>query len=107
MLVLPRRTNESVIIGGHRRITVHGLRGDAVTLRFAERFGGRIGEVDAEVATLRRDGEHQPWPDVKVVAVDIRGDKVRLGITVPPGTAVHRKEAYDAIRREMGGADEA
>ena len=37
--------------------------------------------------------------DVSVVVVEIRGDKVRLGIEAPAETTVHRKEVYDAIRR--------
>ena len=38
--------------------------------------------------------------DIELTVVDIRGDKVRLGITAPPRIAVHRKEVYDAIKRE-------
>ena len=38
--------------------------------------------------------------DIEVTVVDIRGDKVRLGITAPREISVHRKEVYDAIRRE-------
>ena len=38
--------------------------------------------------------------DIEVTVVDIRGDKVRLGINAPKSIAVHRKEVYDAIRRE-------
>ena len=38
--------------------------------------------------------------DVEITIVDIRGDKVRLGITAPIAVPVHRKEVYDAIRRE-------
>lgn len=37
---------------------------------------------------------------IKVTVVDIRGDKVRLGICAPTRIAVHRKEVYDAIKRE-------
>ncbi len=37
---------------------------------------------------------------IELTVVDIRGDKVRLGIKAPPHIAVHRKEVYDAIKRE-------
>ncbi len=37
--------------------------------------------------------------DVKIVVVEIRGDKVRLGIEAPQGRKVHRQEVYDAIKR--------
>lgn len=38
--------------------------------------------------------------DIELTVVDIRGDKVRLGIKAPTHIAVHRKEVYDAIRSE-------
>lgn len=38
--------------------------------------------------------------NVEIVVVDIRGDKVRLGINAPRDVPVHRKEVYDAINRE-------
>ena len=38
--------------------------------------------------------------DVEVTIVDVRGDKVRLGITAPKSISVHRREVYDAIQRE-------
>jgi len=38
--------------------------------------------------------------DVELTVVDIRGDKVRIGITAPSNVAVHRKEVYEAIRSE-------
>jgi carbon storage regulator len=38
--------------------------------------------------------------DVEVIIVDVRGDKVRLGITAPKEVSVHRKEVYEAIQRE-------
>jgi carbon storage regulator len=42
--------------------------------------------------------------DVEVTVVDIRGDKVRLGITAPNHIPVHRKEVYEAIQRENRAA---
>lgn len=38
--------------------------------------------------------------DVVITIVDIRGDKVRLGIAAPTDIAVHRQEVYEAIQRE-------
>ena len=38
--------------------------------------------------------------DIEITVVDIRGDKVRLGIAAPSKIAVHRKEVYESIRRE-------
>jgi carbon storage regulator len=38
--------------------------------------------------------------DIEITVVDIRGDKVRLGVSAPKHISVHRKEVYDAIRRE-------
>ena len=37
---------------------------------------------------------------IEITVVDIRGDKVRLGISAPSKIPVHRKEVYDAIQRE-------
>ena len=38
--------------------------------------------------------------DVEIIIVDVRGNKVRLGITAPKNITVHRREVYDAIQRE-------
>jgi len=37
--------------------------------------------------------------NVTVMVVDIRGDKVRLGIEAPKEVSVHRSEVYEAIKR--------
>ena len=38
--------------------------------------------------------------DITITIVDVRGDKVRLGITAPKNISVHRMEVYEAIQRE-------
>jgi cytosine deaminase len=42
--------------------------------------------------------------DVEVTVVDVRGEKVRLGITAPRSVPVHRKEIYDSIHKETKAA---
>jgi len=41
---------------------------------------------------------------IEIAIVDIRGDKVRLGITAPVSIPVHRKEVYEAIQAENEAA---
>lgn len=52
------------------------------------------------VLSRHRDESIMIGDDVIVTIVDIRGDKVRLGIEAPQSIPVHRQEVYDAIQRE-------
>ena len=53
----------------------------------------------------RKPGETIVVNDViRVTIVEIRGDKVRLGIEAPKGVPVHREEIYEAIKRQETGA---
>jgi len=56
------------------------------------------------VLSRQRDETIMIGDNIEVTVVDIRGDKVRLGITAPKEISVHRKEVYDAIRRENRAA---
>jgi len=56
------------------------------------------------VLSRQRDETIMIGDDVQITVVDIRGDKVRLGITAPSHIPVHRKEVYDAIKRENRAA---
>ena len=56
------------------------------------------------VLSRQRDQTIMIGDDVEITIVDIRGEKVRLGINAPPHVPVHRKEVYDAIRREKAAA---
>lgn len=37
---------------------------------------------------------------ITIMVIEIRGDKVRLGIEAPKDITVHRQEVYEAIKRE-------
>lgn len=52
------------------------------------------------VLSRQRDETIMIGDEIEISIVDIRGDKVRLGINAPTRIAVHRKEVYDAIKRE-------
>ena len=56
------------------------------------------------VLSRQRDETIMIGDDIEITIVDIRGDKVRLGITAPAHISVHRKEVYDAIQRENRAA---
>ena len=59
------------------------------------------------VLSRQRDESIMIGDDVEVTIVDVRGDKVRLGITAPKSIPVHRREIYDAIQREKAEAKKA
>lgn len=52
------------------------------------------------VLSRQRDESIIIGDNIVVTIVDIRGDKVRLGIEAPQEIPVHRREVYDAIQRE-------
>jgi carbon storage regulator len=52
------------------------------------------------VLSRQRDESIVIGENVIITVVDIRGDKVRLGIEAPGEIPVHRQEVYEAIQRE-------
>jgi carbon storage regulator len=56
------------------------------------------------VLSRQRDETIMIGDDIEITVVDIRGDKVRLGINAPPEVSVHRKEVWEAIQRENRAA---
>ena len=59
------------------------------------------------VLSRQRDESIMIGDDVEIIIVDVRGDKVRLGITAPKEIPVHRREIYDAIQREKAEKKQA
>ena len=56
------------------------------------------------VLSRQRDETIMIGDDIEITIVDIRGDKVRLGITAPRDIPVHREEVYREIQEESGRA---
>ncbi|MFI4877057.1 MAG: carbon storage regulator CsrA, partial [Blastopirellula sp. JB062] len=52
------------------------------------------------VLSRHRDESIMIGDNIVITIVDIRGDKVRLGIAAPQDIPVHRQEVYEAIQRE-------
>ena len=58
------------------------------------------------VLSRKKDEEVVINDNIVITVVEIRGDKVRLGINAPKEVPVHRREVYDAIKRNEGKKDE-
>jgi cytosine deaminase len=59
------------------------------------------------VLTRQRDQTVMIGDDIQVTVVDVRGDKVRLGIAAPRDIRVDRKEVYELIKKETEAAAHA
>ena len=59
------------------------------------------------VLSRKRDERIMIGDEISLLVVDIRGDKVRLGIEAPPNVSVHRQEVFEAIQREQALQEEA
>ncbi|MCA9085040.1 MAG: carbon storage regulator CsrA [Planctomycetaceae bacterium] len=57
------------------------------------------------VLSRQRDETIVIGDSIRITIVEVRGDKVRIGIDAPKDVTVHRQEVYDAIKRESGGSD--
>ena len=60
----------------------------------------REGVLQMLVLSRQRDESIIIGDNIVITIVDIRGDKVRLGIEAPKEVPVHRQEVYEAIQRE-------
>lgn len=58
------------------------------------------------VLSRKKDEEIVIGGNIKIMVIEIRGDKVRLGIDAPREVSVHRREVFDAIQREMENTEQ-
>lgn len=56
------------------------------------------------VLSRQRDETIVIGDSIRITIVEVRGDKVRIGIDAPRDVTVHRQEIYDAIKREVEGS---
>ncbi len=107
MMVLSRHANESIMVGEDLLITVRSIRGNTVTVSFGSTRASRFDKLDVPPdVQLNRNERVTIAPDIHLTAVDIRGETVRLGFELPQGVSLHRKEVWDAIRREQRRKDD-
>lgn len=52
------------------------------------------------VLSRKKDEKIIIGDSISIMVIDIRGDKVRLGIDAPRDVSVHRREVYEAIKKE-------
>jgi carbon storage regulator len=110
MLVLSRQRDESILIGDNIKITIVDIRDDKVRLGIdapkeipvhrQEVFDDIQRSTQMLVLSRQRDESIIIANNIKITIVDIRDDKVRLGLDVPNHISVHRQEVFDAIQRE-------
>ena len=53
------------------------------------------------VLSRKKDEKIVIGDKITIMVIEIRGDKVRLGIDAPRDITVHRQEVYEAIKREQ------
>ncbi len=56
--------------------------------------------LDMLVLSRKKDEKIVIGDSITLMVIEIRGDKVRLGIEAPRDVTVHREEVYEAIKRE-------
>jgi len=104
MLVLSRQKDESIIVGD-TQVLIKEIAGDKVILLTTNSTNNEMVPY-----TLRKNESCKPEDGCTIVVIEIRKlngtTKVRLGVEAPKEVPVHRKEVWDAIRRNEEAANE-
>lgn len=82
---------------------LQGPRGTLGQLRTVRQqsFTTKIDQgLDMLVLSRKKDEKIVIGDSITLMVIEIRGDKVRLGIEAPRDVTVHREEVYEAIKRE-------
>ena len=64
----------------------------------------RKGMIEMLVLSRKKNESIVINDNINIVVVEIRGDKVRLGVEAPKEIPVHRREVYEAIMRDRKSA---
>jgi carbon storage regulator len=100
MLILQRGVHESIMIGDEITVEVMAINATTIKLRATRTLPGLDTEaIYADLAETERQDLSDEFA-VQVIAIKSELNKVRLGIHAPKYVSIHRKEVYDAIRRE-------
>jgi carbon storage regulator len=100
VIVTDRRWGSSIGgdgVGAARRGIQRETTGTIIRVARADLLQGDTAML---VLSRQRDESIFIGDNIKITVVDIRGDKVRLGIEAPTEIPVHRQEVYEAIQRE-------
>lgn len=103
MLLLGRQQNHGIVfIDGERiiEVVVLEIRGKSVTLDVHELLANSRAQPSIAIGTLKTGESFTVEPGVSVQVVDVRAEKVILGINAPREWGVHRREVWDAVKRE-------
>jgi carbon storage regulator len=105
---MSRFSRRKLSIAGRKLLATRtGNEHSVETIRTKQGKAGRQKELTMLVLSRQRDESIMIGDNVEITIVDVRGDKVRLGITAPREIPVHRREIYDTIQREKAAAEKA
>lgn len=118
MLTLSRKKDEGIVIGDAIFVTIADIRGDKVQFAikapleipihrqevYEENMQENVSQRNEMLVVISRKRNESIviGRNTIITVIDIRGDKMRIGIEVPKETPIHRQEVYEAVQKENG-----